>query len=195
MPLSVQNYLNSHSDKLKSRADVKRRKTRPWWNFTFALHSNYYHLPKIFSNYRNRTNEFALDENSEFIGFTNTTVIFDTNKEISIKYLLALLNSKVLSFRYQSIGKQTGNGQYEYFENGISKLPIPEIPLSDQIPFINLTDSIMQCKKVQANSKGNDKNKLGEQIINLEKELDRLIYKLYGLSQEDILLIESNLSN
>ena len=195
LPLSVQNYLNSHSDKLKSRADVKRRKTRPWWNFTFALHSNYYHLPKIFSNYRNRTNEFALDENSEFIGFTNTTVIFDTNEEISIKYLLALLNSKVLSFRYQSIGKQTGNGQYEYFENGISKLPIPEISLSDQIPFINLTDSIMRCKKVHANSKGNDKNKLEEQITNLKKELDRLIYNLYGLSQEDILLIESNLSD
>lgn len=193
LPLSVQTYLNNNSDKLKSRADVKRRKTRPWWNFTFALHSDYYHLPKIFTNYRNTTNEFALDENSEFIAFTNSYVVFDTNKNLDIKYILAILNSNVFNFRYQSLAKQTGKGSYEYVENSLSRMPIPEIPLSDQTPFINITDSIIQHKKDSKDVKGKDKKILNEKINNLETELNKLIYKLYGLSREDILLIESNL--
>ena len=81
---------------------------------------------------------------------TNTTVIFDTNEEISLKYILALLNSKLLTFRYRTIGKQTGNGIFEYFENQISKLPIPNISQKEQEPFIKSADDMIETnKKIQ----------------------------------------------
>ena len=74
---------------------------------------------------------------------TNTTVIFDTNPDISIKYVLALLNSKLLNERYRSIGKQTGGGVFEYFPNGVGKLPIPTICPTEQQPFITLVDKMI----------------------------------------------------
>ena len=43
-------------------------------------------------------------------------------------YFCALLNSKVLEFRYRAlggIGKLTGKGMFEYFENQVGDLPIP----------------------------------------------------------------------
>jgi adenine-specific DNA-methyltransferase len=135
LPASIQDYLKEHKRALSNRADKRRRSTAPWWNYTFAMHKEYYNLPKIWCSYRSKSNAFILDETCDYIGLTNTTVIFGTNTQYSLKYILALLNSKLLTFRYRSIGKQTGSGVYEYFANGIGKLPIP---LADEKNKVNL---------------------------------------------------------
>ncbi len=191
---TVKSYLKKNKTKLKNRADKKRRKTANWWDYTFALHKELYEFPRIYTNYRNNKNEFALDEHKNFIGLTNTTVIFDTNNDLSIKYLLVLLNSNVLTFRYQSIGKQTGGGSYEYFENGISKLPIPKIPLEDQQPFIELADKMIElsmelstCRVPQI------KKNIKIQLNNTNNKINQLVYELYGLSDDEIEIVEENM--
>ena len=133
-------------------------------------------------SFTNTTNEFSLDESTDYIGLTNTTVIFDTNKDICLKYLLALLNSKVLTFRYKSIGKQTGSGVYEYFENGVGKLPIPSVSSAQQQKFVRLVDKILTAKKANPDA----------DTTKLESEIDSLVYELYGLDTEDIALMENS---
>ena len=117
---------------------------------------------------------------------------------------LALLNSKVLNFRYKSIGKQTGSGVYEYFENGVGKLPIPNIPKEKQEPFIKLVNIIIESKeKITKYNKhfeslnAVDKVEIKEEIEKLESlinnnvnEIDTMVYKLYGLSSEEIKIVE-----
>ncbi len=169
LPKSVQNHLNEHYSKLASRADKKRRATAKWWNYTFSLHREKYHLAKIWCSYRGKQNAFALDETGECIGLTNTTVIFDTNRNYSLKYLLALLNSRILTFRYQSIGKQTGGGIFEFFANGIGKLPIPSASTKQQAPIIALVSCIMSA------------NRMGEAAIAdfVDHLIDACVYELY----------------
>lgn len=146
LPNEIKDHLLSNKQILENRATVKNE-GRAWWRYSRPMHKKYYDLDKIWCSYRSSENCFALDETGEYIGLTNTTVIFGNNKDLSLKYVLALLNSRLLTFRYRSIGKQTGGGVYEYFENQISKLPIPEISLEDQKPLIDLTDSIMNLNK------------------------------------------------
>jgi hypothetical protein len=191
LPASIQDYLKEHKQKLSGRADKKRRTTAPWWNYTFAMHKEYYHLPKIWCSYRSKSNAFVLDETGDYIGLTNTTVIFGTNPEYSLKYLLALLNSKTLAFRYKSIGKQTGNGVFEYFANGIGKLPIPEADAKTQNEFIVLVDKIIELKhKEYAEQNPQAKKLISRQIAGLEDMIDKAVYKLYKLTSEDVELIE-----
>lgn len=142
------------------------------------MHKDYYGYAKLWCSYRAKDNVFCLDESSDFIGLTNTTAIFATNKEIDIKYALALLNSKTLNFRYKSIGKQTGSGIYEYFENQVSKLPIPKISKVAQKPFITKVNAILKAK-----SKGADTSAL-------EREIDDMVYRLYGLTYNEVKTIE-----
>ena len=142
LPVSIQEHLTNHKTELSDRATVKNE-GRVWWRYSRPMHKEYYHLPKIWCSYRGKDNAFVLDETGDYIGLTNTTVIFDTNPDISIKYVLALLNSKLLNDRYKSIGKQTGSGVFEYFPNGVGKLPIPKIDLADQQPFITLVDKMI----------------------------------------------------
>ncbi|WP_457748674.1 Eco57I restriction-modification methylase domain-containing protein [Sulfurimonas sp.] len=204
LPVSIQEHLLKNRDFLENRADKKRRKTSKWWNYTFPMHKEYYHLNKIWCSYRAKENIFCFDDTKEYIGLTNTTVIFDTNDDLDVKYLLALLNSKTLNFRYKSIGKQTGSGVYEYFENGVGKLPIPNIPKEEQEPFIKLVNIIIDAKENIAKYKKHfeslnavDKIEIKEDIEKLEDlvksnidEIDSMVYELYGLSGDEIKIIE-----
>ena len=181
LPNNIKTYLNTYKTKLENRATVKNE-ARAWWRYSRPMHKEYYDNAKIWCSYRAKDNIFCLDESSDFIGLTNTTVIFATNKEVNIKYVLALLNSKTLNFRYKSIGKQTGSGVFEYFESQVSKLPIPVISIEEQEPFILKIDAILQAKL-----KGKDTSVF-------ESEIDNMVYKLYGLTDVEIQTIDPEFS-
>ena len=102
-------------------------------------------------------------------------MVFDTNKDIDIKYILALLNSAVLEFRYKSIGKQTGSGVFEYFENGVGKLPIPYATKEQQQPIINLVDQIIAAKKANPSA----------DTSALESQIDEKVFDLYKLEKPE----------
>ena len=182
LPQNIQEYLNNHKNELFNRAQIKRSRTSLWWKFTFAMHKELYPLHKIWCSYRSKTNEFVLDESQDYIGLTNTTVVFDTNQELSIKYLLALLNSKLLTFRYKSIGKQTGSGVYEYYKNGVGKLPIPKVIL-EQKQIIFFVDQILTAKKAAPQA----------DTTALEHKIDILVYLLYGLTWDEVQIVENSL--
>ena len=143
LPNSIQTQLLENKKVLLQRATV-RNEGRTWWRYSRPMHREFYKYDKIWCSYRSKTNEFILDDTGEYIGLTNTTVIFDTNHDINFRYLLALLNSKVLCFRYKSIGKQTGSGVFEYFENGVGKLPIVVADSKEQYEVAELAEAIME---------------------------------------------------
>jgi preprotein translocase subunit Sss1 len=196
LPAAIQEHLKNHKKILRNRATVKNE-GRIWWRYSRPMHKEYYHLSKIWCSYRNSTNVFVLDEECDYIGLTNTTVIFDTNVSLSLKYLLALLNSRLLSFRYKSIGKQTGGGSFEYFPNGVGKLPIPPLDLSKKTDkiihdnFIILVDKISQLKQREHNEPNPQTKKiLTRQIDAVDRQIDDAVYKLYGLTKDEIKIVE-----
>jgi tRNA1(Val) A37 N6-methylase TrmN6 len=209
LPTEIQNHLLENKEFLENRATVKNE-GRIWWRYSRPMHKDFYHLNKIWCSYRAKENIFCFDDTKEYIGLTNTTVIFDTNEDLDLKYLLALLNSKTLNFRYKSIGKQTGSGVYEYFENGVGKLPIPKIDEESQKPFINLVDEILEAKQkikdykplLDEAIKNNNFDReiaLKKELENLEnicttneKTIDQMVYKLYDLTPDEIKIVESS---
>ncbi len=131
LPEPAQVYLTEHRRELRRRA-AYRRGNCEWWKFTWPLHKEFYAQDKIVSPFLSRHNRFALDTSREFIGLTDTIVLFkNKNTAEDINYFLALLNSKLLDFRFKGIAKLKGNGIYEYFWNSVSKLRIARLDLRD----------------------------------------------------------------
>jgi hypothetical protein len=143
LPQPIREYLSSNRERLEARATV-RNEGHAWWRYSRPLHREYYHLGKIWCSYRAKNNAFVLDYTQNFIGLTNTTVIFGNNPQYDLLFILALLNSGLLNFRYKSIGKQTGSGIYEYFENQITKLPIPTVTLEQQMPLTQKAQKMIE---------------------------------------------------
>lgn len=180
LPKVIQNHLILNKEILERRATVKNE-GRLWWRYSRPMHKEYYDLNKIWCSYRSKQNEFILDETSNFIGLTNTTVMFDTNNNYSIKFILSLLNSRLLNFRYKSIGKQTGSGVFEYFANGIGKFPIPKISLPNQKPFIEKADQMLSLNKALQETASKFQRTLQRKFETLEK-LPKKLEQWYELS-------------
>ena len=115
-------YLEEHRAILEKRASFQRGGCE-WWQFTWPRQKDLYSLPKIVNPNIAPENRFALDSLGEYIGLTDTYAIFPTDNSPDLRYLLAILNSKVLNFRFRYIGKAK-DYRYEYFKNGLKKIPI-----------------------------------------------------------------------
>lgn len=92
LPYGVQEHLKAHEDVLKERAAYQRGNC-DWWRYTWPLHKDYLRRPKLYCPYLASNNRFALDEKEEFLGLTDTTVLYDDGQPEQLHYLMGLLNS------------------------------------------------------------------------------------------------------
>jgi len=100
-------------------------------------------------------------------------------KRINMKYLTAILNSKLTKFWLYHMGKIQGN-LFQIDTDPLIETPIPKIPGEEQRPFVGLVDVILKKKEK------------GEDTTAEEAEIDKLVYKLYALTDEEIVIIESS---
>ena len=94
----------------------------------------------------------------------------------SLKYLCAILNSTLITWFIKNTARTTGEGLTQWEKFSVERLPIPQIPDAKQRPFIRLVDRILEAK---------DADPLAD-ITELEAEIDRLVYGLYGLTEGEI---------
>lgn len=130
-----------------------------------------------------RTLIFTYD-NSQYYAL-NTLVVVNLKKGINfdIKFLLGIMNSSLMNYIYNNKFKSTKTVFSEIQTRSISQLPIPKISQEQQQPIIVLVDQILTAKK------SNPKADTSE----LEKEIDKIVYELYGLSEEEIRIIEGEI--
>ena len=118
---------------------------------------------------------FCLDTNGYYFGFSFSSIINKDNDR-SLKYLLALLNSNFAYSWFKINGKQRGVG----LDIGVIKLRMFPIPIIEKQKsrIEELVDTIITNKSDLKETK------------ELEDHLDVLIYKLYELNYEDVLIID-----
>lgn len=124
-------------------------------------------------------------DDNNFYTFASTNVILiKENSWANIKYVLCLLNSKLLNYYY--IEKFTNRSTLTVNVSKIylSQLPIKVISLDQQADFIELASRVLSIKKNDPTSN----------ISLLEAELDSKIYNLYGLTEAEIKMVESSTS-
>jgi len=105
--------------------------------------------------------------------------ILITDNRFNIKFVLGCLNSKVLQFYYQTKFK----AETELFPKiriiQAKELPIPIVEKEQQQPVITLVNQILSIKKENPEMDTSE----------LEKEIDRLLYGLYELTEDEISII------
>ena len=94
-------------------------------------------------------------------------------------YLLALLNSKMVDWYFRLIGVERDGGYYEYKPMFIERLPIPQVMATIQRPLVRLVDRILKAKAADPAADTSQD----------EAEIDRLVYTLYGLTDEEIAVV------
>jgi len=126
----------------------------------------------------------------------NSVFIIHSSK-INLKYLLGLLNSKLINFAYKFGNPQTGKIFAEIKPSVIKQLPIhvidPSHPedVARHDKMVALVERMLDLHRRLSESKtGHEKTLLSRQIEATDKQIDALVYELYGLSEEEVAIVE-----
>ena len=103
-----------------------------------------------------------------------------TNKDFSPVFISALFNSKLINwYAYKFIFCSAIRTMH--FDNYyVGKIPIPRIAAAQQAPILQIADSILAIKKADPTADTAEE----------EAVIDKLVYELYGLTEEEIAVVE-----
>src|SRR5690606_1894597 len=96
----------------------------------------------------------------------------------SLKYLTAILNSKMLIRELLMNSPKTGTGDVIISVQALKPMKIPLLSSNEQSPFITLFDIIISKKAV------------GKDTQLEEQQIDLMVYKLYELTYDEILVVD-----
>jgi len=120
--------------------------------------------------------QFTFVKGGHFISAPATFLVSDS------KYLLGILNSQVTKYLVSQSAAERQGGFLEYKPMYVSPLAIPNLPPEKQKPVERLVERILSAKQRDAEA----------DVSALERELDELVYALYGLTPEEIKLVEGS---
>jgi len=163
----------------KDRGEMQAAlKLGKWW-VVFATRKNIpFNSAKIMVPQRSQLNTFGYNE-IPWYASADVYFITERDKSIYLKYVLALLNSKLYYLWLYHRGKRKGE-MLELYQKPLSEIPIKKISLSAQQPFITLVDQILAAKQKEPDA----------DTSALERQIDQMVYKLYDLAPEEIEIVE-----
>ena len=167
-------YLDSFGEKFKNRG----AKGRHWTNLRACAFFDDFKKEKIIWIELTDTGRFSLSVKEEYL--LNSAYFLLPPENLKSKYLLGILNSSIIKFYIKQIAATSGMGTLRWINNYIKQIPIPSSTESQQISIISIVDKILAAKKADAEA----------DTSAWETEIDQLVYELYGLTEEEIKIVE-----
>ena len=173
---AIKKHLAGFRKELADRPEVKAGRV-PWFAMS-RYASDYWQefaLPKIVVPAIAGGMEFAYDEAGYFL-----------NNKASLAvpsdpfYCLAILNSSVSFWFAKQVFATKEGGFYDFEPRYCSQFPIPFVPSEQQRPVEKLVGRILSAKQRDA----------GADVGALEREIDELVYSLYGLTPGEIKIVK-----
>lgn len=246
---AIKKHLLKFKDNLKKRPEVKDGR------------GDWFALSRYASDYVNKFEEdkliypeispklfFGYDSN-KFL--TNKTCFIITSDTINLKFLSAIVSSKVLNFVFSFMGSTLEGKRFNLSKSLVEQLPVYPATSEQQKPFIEKSNKMLQLnsdlieeikgfkdwlqrtynidkftlklhkyyklslddfldelkkKKVDTNQRKTQEllketfeesvtkiNPLLEEIEKTDNEIDQMVYELYGLTEDEIKIVEKSL--
>jgi adenine-specific DNA-methyltransferase len=167
---SIHRHLKQFEEQLIARDDQGDY----WWEMRPCKYLEEFEKPKIMLPDISPTVNFAFDRTKSFCG--NTAYIIP----IADQVLLANLNSSVTTFFYSKLSSTVRGGYLRFIYQHLSQIPIPKPNQSNREAIEERVEKILAAKK----------NYPAADTSQLEREIDQIVYKLYGLTEEEIKIVE-----
>ncbi len=179
-------YLKQCESALRGREKGRFNLDGQWFQYSRKQGINFAEYEKLVAPEISKGGNFSYDKKGEFY---STTKIYGYIKKDSIienyKFWLGLLNSQLFWFFIQNTGYVLRGGYFTFKTDYIQPFPVPQVISPDiYSKVITAVDYILKMK---------EKN-IQNDISDMEDNIDKYIYSLYNLSEEDIAVIESDIT-
>ncbi len=186
-------HLAPFSDRARRRADQGEF----WWELRPCAYYNAFEKPKIIYPDLAQRGEFLFDTKGLFC--SNTNYFFPCD-DLAI---LGILNSRLITFFCQQTFAAYRGGFYRFFQQYVTQIPIRRLNLDDPAQraqhdrMVELVQTMIALKQEHAAELmqfGDQRRLLEERIAKTDREIDSLVYDLYGLTDEERALVESTVT-
>jgi SAM-dependent methyltransferase len=194
-------HLNRHKKLLRNREKGAFR-DKQWYRFGRTQNLGVWEQPKLMIPYMVTDLSAYLDKD-ENLYFVNVTTggygITADETHGTYAYLCGLLNSRLLDFCLKRVSTTFHGGYFAANKQFIERLPIRTIDFSDKADkarhdrMVALVESMLALhKQLAAARPESERTVLTRQIDSTDDAINRLVYDLYGLSDEEIAVVEAN---
>ncbi|HNE19823.1 MAG TPA: N-6 DNA methylase [Turneriella sp.] len=166
-----------------------------WWELRPCDYYDCFDAPKIIYPDISQIGNFVLDVHGAYLA--NTAYMIPSND----LYLLGILDSQLFSYCFSRTGNANRGGFFRWFTDVLELCPIyrinendpAEVKICDRIT--SLVESMLALNKQLAAARESGaaaqaQTQLTRQIEATDREIDRLVYQLYGLSEEEVKIVE-----
>ena len=204
--VNVVNYpvIKDHLDEFEPKLSERSDKGQTAYNLRNCAYVAEFEKEKLIWAKMTKTSKFTYDTKGYYISVTGFIMVGE-----KLKYLLAMLNSKLIEFAFLNLygGKTLGEG-LDFRISFLEKLPII-VPTQEQEEYLtNLADKMLESKESLSKLNKllelavNDKNyemqlelkekieDLNEEILDTDYAIDNYVYDMYGITAEERALIE-----
>ncbi len=133
----------------------------------------------------------ATYDKEKFYCLQSTNVINlrrDNNSNIALIYLLGILNSSCANYFF----KQRFSGNNHIASNQLAQIPIPDPDKARHDKMVSLVERMLSLHK-QSPKTPQEQEMVKREIESTDREIDQLVYELYGLSEDEIKIVEGQL--
>jgi len=178
---NIKNHLSMYKNIM-----LNRRETLNGTNKYFHLHwprdKKYFEGNKVIVPAMNKRVTAALQNELGYFGISSNVIISKKNDLKELKILVGILNSNLCQYYFLKNSKKRGVGM----DIGVKKIrnfPLPILHTVDNRIIANI-NQILTTKKANPQADTNA----------LETKIDQLVYDLYGLTEEEIAIVEEGVS-
>jgi adenine-specific DNA-methyltransferase len=186
----IANHLLPFEEKAKKRQD----KGDYWWELRACDYYDKFTLPKIIAPAIVQNATFTFDANGFYSNDKTSIIVSDS------LYVLGILNSGLSSYILKQIASTKQGGYFEQKPMYISQLPIRRIDFgnpdekSAHDEIVKLVEKMLALQKERQSVRREDDldrvRNLERQIAQVDGEIDQRVYALYGLTEEEVKVVE-----
>jgi hypothetical protein len=195
---NIEKHLTPYKSRLQNKREVKLGR-QPWYSLHWArTQMNFERSPKILVQaIRNlslkRRIIAALDTDKLFADHT-LTIIYTEQSNYDLRYILGILNSNLINFIFQKKYVDINiKGVY------LADIPVRQINLSSPADkahyekIVSLVESVLNLHRIKDKKMVKSEKDICQQQINVfDRQIDYLVYDLYGLTDIEIKNIEES---
>jgi len=196
-------YLLDNREALEGRERGKMRHSG-WYGYVYPKNLTLFDQPKLLTPSIAKRASFAYDCKGEYYfvgsggGGGGGYGIILKPTDLSPLYVLGLLNSHLLDFYLKTTSSPFRHGWYAYNKQYIEQLPIRRIDFDNpeekkvHDDLVALVERMLKLNKRLRETVGREREELERRIERTDREIDELVYRLYGLTEEEIAVVEGH---
>ena len=175
-------YILTFKDKLIEKKKKYKTNTQFWYSLHRAREIDMFESDKILTPEISYGCNMSLDRKGLYHNTQNYTIQPKEEYKKITKNLLGILNSKLFWFYISNTGTVLRGGYFRFKTKYIESFPIPIKKLADSTckRIKELVSEILTTKQVAQDT----------DTSALEQEIDRLVYKLYDLTYDEVKIVD-----